>query len=231
MRQLTSWEALITSLLLVKNAWGFNNINDTLLHLIEQTGATGEPNRLKLLETLKYWAEKVEKGHRPCFCVGVSAVMASEYFQVLHTCKKTWPLWCRLMTSLLWFGRWSSPLSVCRNHSVVAAESSGAVTFKLWPLLVLQRITATCKSEYEIYIYHLFKPVSGSKIGDECSNVKFPRNKLGCLHWLCTCSVWYPVYKRCPLWNINFVLFVGILEGEVTIFASEWNATLSANGS
>lgn len=76
MRQLTSWEALITSLLLVKNAWGFNNVNETLLHLIEQTGATGEPNRLKLLETLKYWAEKVEKGHRPCFCVGVSAVMA-----------------------------------------------------------------------------------------------------------------------------------------------------------
>lgn len=75
MRQLTSWEALITSLLLVKNAWGFNNVNETLLHLIEQTGAIGEPNRLKLLETLKYWAEKVEKGHRPCF-LGVSAVMA-----------------------------------------------------------------------------------------------------------------------------------------------------------
>lgn len=61
MRQLTSWEALITSLLLVKNAWGFNNVNETLLHLIERTGATGEPNRLKLLETLKYWAEKVER--------------------------------------------------------------------------------------------------------------------------------------------------------------------------
>lgn len=99
------------------------------------------------------------------------------------------------MTLLLCFGRWSSPLSVCRNHSVVAAESSGSVSFKLWPLLVLQRITATCKSEYEIYIYHLFKSVSGSKIGDKCSNLKFPRNKLGCLHWLCTCSVWYPYIK------------------------------------
>lgn len=210
MRQLTSWEALITSLLLVKNAWGFNNVNDTLLHLIEQTGATGGPNRLKLLETLKYWAEKVEGVVVLVFvwsrcCNGWSQ---SIFRCMLHICKNAWPLWCCLMTLLLWFGRWSSPLSVCRNHSVVAAESSGSVSFKLWPLLVLQRITATCKSEYEIYIYHLFKPVSGSKIGDECSNLKFPRNKLECLHWLCTRSVWYPVYKRCPLWNIKFVLYL-----------------------